>query len=122
MPKKRGLLPQEISNPQLEAAKARTQELTETFQVNQLIEMLDSLIEEVRTMPIAKRFRPDQKIFSQITSDRTASNPITVGMSEQGHKRWQLERNLNEIKIQIVNQVVKFERVLMDIEATKTDG
>jgi len=122
MSKKRRLLSQKISSPQFEAAKTRTQELTETFQINQLMEMLDSLIEEVGTMSIANRFRPDQKICSQIFSARTGLNLIVMGMSEQDHKRWQLERDLGEIKSQIFNLIVKFEIVLMDIEATKIDG
>ncbi len=122
MSKKRGLLTQELLHPQFEVARERTQELMKTFRIDEVIKMLDELIEEVRSMPIANRFRSDQRIFSKIPSAYTVLNPILEGMSEQDHKRWQLERDLSEIRNQIVILGPKFKTVLMDIEATKIDG
>lgn len=107
--------------PTLKAARARAQELAKAFQFNEVIKMLDSLIKEVKTMPIASRFSPDRPIFSTWGGPPKDINPMLVGMSERDHKRWQLEHDLGELKNKVLNLASGFEDVVLDIEATKID-
>lgn len=109
-----------VLTPQLEAAKRRARELAKTFQFNEVIVLLDELIVEVRSMPVAERFSPTRKIFSTYPPP-AGLNPAIRKMSERDHKRWQLERDLTELKNTILALADEFRLVVLDIEAAKID-
>ena len=118
-------------NPGHDATEARTKELMEKASVGGALSVIDELILEVEQMPIADRSKKTGKIGEHIGHHdahiegdvRTdVINPAYKDLPEAEFKRQQLLSNLQKTRQQILNAVGGLENIVMDIEATKTDG
>lgn len=120
------LEPVEIPSPALDEAKKRLAELRGIFHFNEIVSMLDGLIEEADSMPLAERFSKQKRIFSSIyASDElipgSAVNPMDRHTTEAEHKRRQIKRNLEGIKRKITMLDSDFAGIFLDMQAAKTD-
>ncbi len=118
-------------NPGHDAAEARTKELMEKASVGGALSVIDELILEVEQMPIADRFKKTGNIGehighhdAHIEGDVRANiiNPAFKKLPGSEFKRQQLLANLQKTRQQILTAVAGLEGIVMDIEATKTDG
>ena len=112
-----------VDNPLQLAAEARARKLAEQASVNEVILTIERLEDEVREMTIASRFKadkiPSESKYAGVTDDM---NPSLRGLNEQDCKRQTLLLVLAGLKNRVINIVAQLEFVVMDIEATKTEG
>ena len=115
----------ELESPDFDAAKKRLAELLTVFSFNAVVTLLDQLIAEVDSMPLAQRFDPNKLTFSVFGKGRENAsrftNPRARNMSEAEYKRFQLRQNLQEVRTDVLNLSLKFETVFLDMQASKTD-
>lgn len=105
-------------NPLREAAERRAEELSLLFNQNAVVEMLDALIAEVNTMPLASRFT-NREIYASVGGPPPDINPALLGMSEQDHKRRHLEQHFQEMKRRIISMGHDFKNAVMEMQASK---
>jgi hypothetical protein len=119
----RGVHALQVDNPSLRAAEARARELVERASLNEAIRVIDELEQEVASMSIASRFRRD-KIPSESPYWRASGfpNPVLRGLNEAEHKRTVLLLILAGLKNKMTNIVGEIEDMVINIEATKTEG
>jgi len=111
---------EELPSPFLDEARARLSELKGVFSFNEVITMLSGLIAEVDSMPLASRFSHERELYSA-SSVPDDLNPMLVGMTEEQHKRWQLNHNLSQIRDTVLQIGNDFETVFLDMQAAQHD-
>jgi hypothetical protein len=110
----------EEENPNFAKAREKTEGIIERARLNEAIRVIDELLGEVETMPIAERFSRTRKIEENLLRG-SAMLPEYESMTESDFKRTQLARDLRGIKTEISKAVSDLEVVVMDMEATKID-
>ena len=110
-------------NPGFDAAEQKARETVDRAQLNEAIRVIDQLIEEVRSMPIASRYKLDKRPSESLLAANAPSlNPILKDLNEPEFKRQTLLNNLERIKTDTVRAISQLGHVVLDIEATKTEG
>ena len=110
----------EIPSDALDAAKERLATLEGVFGFNEVIAMINGLIDEVDSMPIASRFSSDKEIYSSWGAPADL-NPEIKHLTEAEHKRWQLRKDFTKIRMTIILLEHSFKNVFMDMQAAATD-
>ena len=113
-----------LENPAYDAAEARSAEIVERAQLNEAIKVIEELEGVVAHMAIAKRFSGTLKPSENPNNAnlRRRMNPSLRGLTEDEHKRRTLLMALGNIKKNIINEISSLHQIVMDIEATKTEG
>ena len=108
--------------PEYQLAKKKAESVEVDFVQSGLV-TVDSLIEEVATMPIAQRFRRDKTPHHQDINTLGASvvHPLYKDLPESEFKRVQLENDLKAIRTQLIILSSRLSATVMDMEATKLD-
>lgn len=88
------------------------------------ISVVRALQEEVSAMPIASRFKAEGAIIgNDYNRDDLSVGMIMYGhLSEAEYKRQTLQGDLNRIRNELVLLAGQLKLVVIDIEATKTEG
>ncbi len=110
------------ANPELDAALTRVAAESKKY-LDPVVDYFAPLEEEIRTMPIASRFRRDQApnhIFAPGGEEGVL--PHLKGLSEAEYKRAQLAVDLSLLRSQALAVIGGIQALVMDIEATKTEG
>ena len=109
-----------LGNPNHVAAVARAKELVAQCQLNEAVRVIDALIAEVDTMPIAVRFSTVEKIFSTCSPSR-GFNQNYLHLTEAEYKKHKLIQDLRAIRNKVLSAIDELQTVVMDMEATKLD-
>ena|SRR3989338_6391355 len=111
-------------NPALDAAEVRSAKIVERAQLNEAIRVIEELEDEVVHMTIANRFSRNAKPSENPNTGYLKANmsPVLQGLTEDEYKRQTLLIKLQNIKTAITVEIDHLREVIMDIEATKTDG
>lgn len=111
-------------HPNLQSAVERADLLIQEAALSKALQIIEQLEAEVATMPIASRFSATKKMkeseynlggFRPMRSDY-------LEMTEAEFKRQQLLHDLRARKEKIIAEVGSLRDVIMDMEATKTEG
>lgn len=107
-------------NPALDRAYKRAEREKEMY-LDPVVSYFTRLEEEVREMPIAKRFRRDKTPEHAYSVGGGVLNPTLTELSEEEFKRASLLDSIQQIKAQAVLLAGTVEGIILDIEATKID-
>src|SRR5689334_19519937 len=110
----------EESNPHFREAKDLAAKTVERAQLNEAIRVINELIEQVDSMPIAERFSRTRKIKENINRGIKLLDQYEE-MTEVDYKRSQLKRNLTTIREEIAKSISELDSIVMDMEAAKLD-
>jgi hypothetical protein len=116
----RGVHVVRVDDPGQLQAEARAVALVERAQLNEAINVVQSLMDEVRTMTISSRFNP----ALQPNKSYFVTTPLSHmfrGLNEPEYKRQTILMALNRIINEITSTVSKLDAIVMDIEATKAE-
>ena len=100
-------------DPRLLEAKKRAMELIERAKFNEALVVIGELLTEVSTMNIAERHKI-RRVFGKDGKLKESENG-------KEYKRAQLNRVLENLRQQILNDIEGLEKIVLDIEATKID-
>lgn len=103
------------------AAKAKAEKIAQFCRFNALVEQIEMLIDEVRTMPIAQRFSTEKKAWSLLGGPPGVPSAEFKDLTEAEYKRQQLILDLSRIRNGIMQFEGRLHDVIMDMEATKLD-
>lgn len=106
----------------LAAAEARAAKLAESCHFNESVAVVDALLEEVAAMNIAARFSRTKKVWETAGGPPPETHPMLRDLSEADYKREQLLRDLRALRQSLVSKGAELRSIVMDMEATKTEG
>lgn len=112
-----------VNTPEFRAAEEKADAYCERlFTAGSTI--IDELVREVESMPIASRFITERKMTSNDLR-QTGSTQVEVvdpNITEPAHKRQALLENLKDFRQAQQKLAERLIPLIMDIEATKTEG
>lgn len=110
--------------PAFDAALTRAEGKKEEF-FGAAVRYILEVKQEVSVMHVAGRFRTDKRPNHEdygMDHGNGMVNPMLRGLSEAEFKRAQLDGDLQTLVGEIMIVAEKFKGVILDIEATKTEG
>jgi hypothetical protein len=110
----------EESQPALMAAKERARSVVEQASLNEAIVVIERLLAEVDTMPVAARFSRTRKMKENKLRPKKLLLQYEE-MTEEKFKREQLRLRLREVREKILATITQLNETVMDMEATKLD-
>ncbi len=112
----------EIGQSPLDTALSRAEQLIHACHLNEAVGLIDQLIGEVSKMPIASRFSEKNDIWPGLERPKNVSAAFLNHQTEAEYKRQQLLMNLQKVRTTIVSTAADLRFIILDIEATKTEG
>ncbi len=118
----RGVNTLRVEDPKILAAEARARSVVEAAKLNEAVHIIDGLIAEVQTMTIAKRFCENKKPSESMSAQAYPVHPLFKDLGEGEFKRKSIIADLEQARLVIFHQIDTLQTIVMDIEATKTEG
>lgn len=106
-------------NPAFDAACRRVEEEKQKY-LEPIVEYFHRIEQEILDMPVATSFRRDRNPDFSLSSG--VFNPILSDLNEADFKKAQLRIDLVSVRQDAMILIGKVESLIMDIEATKTEG
>lgn len=111
----------ELGGDELKAAQEKAELISQSCHFNEAVDVINKLLVEVESMPIASRFSKDRTVWESEGGTPAGFDPRYAEMSEHDFKRQQLRIDLAAIRQDIISKAAALKIVVMDMEATKLD-
>ena len=110
------------ASPALDTAYNRSEQEQQLY-LSPVVAYFGRLEAEIADMPIASRFRTDKTPDHFVAvGNRGMVHPLYADLSEADYKRAQLLSDLRTLRTNALNLIGGVHSLVMDMEATKTEG